>query len=143
MKMYTRILFISLLMIFIVSSVSAQEIKLEKLFDLNFILNPPTMAGTKIIYTATGGTVSGLINGKILPVGGDFGEFMNDSTFRIDVRIAIETDDHETIYITYQGYVFADVATSKIIAAGDGDKLDPSKYYFRTNSYFSNKRFKI
>ena len=113
-----------------------QELKYEKIMELDITLDPPIMAGPKVIYNIQGGTVSGSITGKLLALGGDFGTIVNPTTFKLDVRIAIQTTDSATVYITYSGYLYADEATFGQILSGKGPELNPSQYYFRTNPLF-------
>ena len=83
----------------------AQELKSEKIMELYLPIIPPVMAGTKIIYPITDGIVSGSIAGKVLALGGDFGTVINATTFKLDVRLVIQTSDSATIYTTYTGYL--------------------------------------
>jgi hypothetical protein len=63
-----------------------------------------------------------------LPIGGDWllqtGENMN----KVDVRIALQTNEGENISMTYQGFI-------KINADGS--------YYFRTTPYFETSSKKL
>ncbi len=89
----------------------SQDIKIEKIAELQVELEPPVMAGAKAIFPIKGGTVTGKINRKILPVGGGFGVFVSPTTFKVDIKEVIETTDGATIYITYPGYIHADTGT--------------------------------
>jgi hypothetical protein len=86
--------------------------------------------------------VNGAIKGKMLPLGAEFGKEIDKNTYQIDVRAVIETDDKETIYVTYLGYIHADTETYNLINTGHGAEIDPSKYYFRTNPIFETKSTK-
>ncbi len=122
-------------------SASAQDLKSEYLFDLVGDLAQPEMVGNvgnrmRVIYPVTGGTVKGpKINGKITSTSGDWGMVMDSTTFKLDVRLTILTDDGAYIYMTYGGYIHADPKTFAALLAGTGDpsKLD---FYFRTNPVF-------
>jgi hypothetical protein len=114
----------------------AQELQSTQIMELDIPLNPPVMAGSKVIYTAKEGAISGSITGKVLPLGGDFGTIMNATTFKLDVRLVIQTKDSATVYITYSGYLYTDAETFSLIASGKGADVNPSKYYFRTNPVF-------
>ena len=117
--------------------VSAQEITAEPIFVMTAdLVRPPVLAGTKVVYVVTGGTLTGKITGKVLPIGGDFATFSNSTTLKLDVRLVIQTEDGATIYCTYTGFLNADEETYKLIKAGKGYQVDPSKYYFRTNPIF-------
>jgi len=121
---------------------SAQELKSEFLFDLEAELNPPqvvgpVLTGTRIIFPVKSGIIkSQKLNGKILPGGGDWGLVVDSTTFKLDVRVTIETDDGAIIFITYSGYVHTDAKKFTKILEGKWDELTPSDYYFRTNPVF-------
>ena len=72
-------------------------IKTEKIMELNYVLDPAVLAGTKIIYANKSGTATGKINGKILSIGGDFGTLVAPATFKLNVRGVIQTEDSATI----------------------------------------------
>ena len=113
-----------------------QDLKTEKILELNYVLDPAVLAGTKIIYAAKSGTATGKINGKILSIGGDFGTLLTPTTFKLDVRAVIQTEDSATIYITYTGFIYTNEETFKLMASGNVKNLSPDKYYFRINPIF-------
>jgi hypothetical protein len=113
-----------------------QELKTEKIAEVNILVDPPTAAGTKIIYPIKGGTIAGKINGKFLPIGADFGTLIAPSTFKLDVREVIQTVDSATIYVTYTGYIYADPETFKLLVTGKAKQVSPDKYYFRVTPIF-------
>ena len=114
----------------------AQDLKTEKIMELNYTLDPAVLAGSKVIYANKSGTATGKINGKILSIGGDFGTLLTPTTFRLDVRAVIQTEDSATIYITYTGFIYTDEETFKLMASGNVKNLSPDKYYFRINPIF-------
>ncbi|HTE00780.1 MAG TPA: DUF3237 domain-containing protein [Mucilaginibacter sp.] len=123
--------------IFLPATLSAQQISAEEIFVLNAdLIRPPVVAGTKVIYSVSGGSVTGKIKGSVLPIGGDFATFINPTTLKLDVRLVLRTDDSATIYCTYTGYLHTDEETFKTIKVGKGSQIDPSRYYFRTNPIF-------
>ena len=64
----------------------------------------PVAQGFRLNAYFAGGTVSGpKVNGKILPVGGDFITIRTDGVGDIDVRLTIQTDDGALIYQTNTG----------------------------------------
>ena len=64
----------------------------------------PVAQGLRLNAYFSGGTVSGpKVNGKILPVGGDFLTVRTDGVGDIDVRLTIQTDDGALIYQTNSG----------------------------------------
>ena len=68
--------------------------------------------------------------------GGDWGLVLDSTTFKLDVRATIETDDGALIYMTYSGYIHADSKKFAALLGGKGNELSPSDYYFRTNPVF-------
>ena len=113
-----------------------QELKTEKIADFTVNLNPPTMAGSKIIYTVQSGTVKGRINGIVLPIGGDFATKIGETNIKLDVREVIQTDDSATIYVTKSGFIYADSTNFIKIVTGKGKDLSFDKYYFRSTYFF-------
>jgi hypothetical protein len=113
-----------------------QDLKAEKIAELNVLINPPTMAGSKIIYPIIGGTIRGEINGNVLPIGADFGTLVSPTNFKLDVREVIQTDDGATIYVTYTGFIHADAETFGLLLAGRAGEVSPDRYYFRVNPVF-------
>ena len=65
----------------------------------------PRGDGNLTIVTVMSGTFEGSsIKGRVLPVaGGDWISVRGDGSMRLDVRIVLETDDQELIYMTYGG----------------------------------------
>ena len=65
----------------------------------------PRGDGNLTIVTVMSGTFEGpSIKGRVLPVaGGDWISVRGDGSMRLDVRIVLETDDNEMIYMTYGG----------------------------------------
>ncbi len=122
--------------------VYGQELKSEFLFDLELTLNSPqvvgpVLKGTRLIFPFKEGFVkSDKINGKISTCGGEWGLILDSTTFKMDVRATLETDDGALIYISYSGYNYADAKKSAMMRAGKGVELSPSDYYFRSTPVF-------
>jgi len=82
---------------------------LEHIFSYTVTLNPPERIGPvpegiKVNLYVTGGKVEGpKVNGKLLPVGGDWLTIRSDGVGIIDVRSTIETHDAALIYTAYSG----------------------------------------
>jgi hypothetical protein len=140
MKKFIFSLFICSL--FFHQRILAQELKSEFLFDLEIDLNPPqvvgpVLKGTRLISPFKNGLLkSDKINGKILEGGADWGLVLDSTTFKVDSRATIETDDGALIYMTSSGYSHANAKISAMIGAGKGGELSPSDYYFRTSVAF-------
>jgi len=121
----------------------AQELKSEFLFEMNVYLNAaqfvgPVLKGTRVISPVKEGIVKGeKISGKLLVSGGaDWGLIVDSTTFKLDVRGTIQTDDGALIYMTYSGYIHADAKKFAMIFSGKANEVSPSDYYFRTNPVF-------
>ena len=121
----------------------AQELKSEFIFEMEVYLNNaqfvgPVLTGTRVISPVKEGFVKGeLINGKMLAGGGaDWGLIVDSTTFKLDVRGTIQTDDGALIYMTYSGYIHADAKKFAMIFSGKANEVSPSDYYFRTNPVF-------
>ena len=123
-------------------SLSAQELKSEFLFEMEATLNAPQMVGpvltgTRIIFIVNDGYVKGQkLNGKVLPGGGDWGLIVDSTTFKLDVRATMQTDDGAIIYVSYSGFLHTDAKKFAMILEGKGGEVSPSDYYFRTNPVF-------
>jgi hypothetical protein len=96
----------------------------------------PTPNGHRRIATVSGGTFKGeRLNGAIQPSpGGDWLLLRPDGVLVLDVRLTLETDDGQLIYMTYRGLRHgpADV----IARLNRGEAVDPASYYFRTTPVF-------
>jgi hypothetical protein len=85
------------------------EIKLEPLCEVEAYVDlpipvGPSSWGIRLIFPVVGGTVKGpKLNGKIQPLGADWGLIRADNCFELDVRAVIETDDGAFIHTNYSG----------------------------------------
>lgn len=95
-----------------------------------------TPSGHRRIATVSGGSFSGeRLRGSIQPSpGGDWLLLRPDGVLVLDVRLTLETDDAQLIYMTYRGLRHgpADV----IARLNRGEAVDPASYYFRTTPVF-------
>jgi hypothetical protein len=109
----------------------------EQILVITATLNPPFLEGPRVLAGINGGTVTGKVTGKVLPIGGEFGIFLSPTSYKIDVRAAIQSDDGANIFISYSGYMSApDAPTLMQLFSPAGKDLDPSKYFWRTNPLF-------
>jgi hypothetical protein len=92
--------------------VTSETIPVEHLFRLeaDTVSTPPLVLpngpqGTRMIATVTGGSFEGpKLKGSIANcAGGDWLTIRSDGTFRLDVRLALETHDGAAILMTYNG----------------------------------------
>lgn len=95
-----------------------------------------TPQGTRRIATVSGGTFRGeRLSGTILPVpGGDWILVRPDGATILDVRVTLETDDRQLIYMTYRGIRHGPAEVLARLAKGEA--VDPASYYFRTTPVF-------
>ena len=100
----------------------------EYLMTLNLMKNPVVgVDATHAISLETGGTVSGRVRGKIVAPSADWVTVLPGDGLRaaLDARVAIETDDHEIIGMTYNGRFYCDPANAdryrkhELLHAGD------------------------
>ena len=105
---------------------NAQELELEYefLFEMTALLDETieignTPLGGRYIYPVSSGSFEGpKIKGKLLANGGDWLLMMDSTTAKLDIRAVLETDEGETIYIHYGGFIH---------------HYPDGSYYFRTN----------
>lgn len=94
-----------------------------------------TPSGHRRIVQVKGGTFEGEeLRGIILPGGGDWIVTRPDGVMLLDVRLALQTDDKQLIYMTYRGMRHGPQWVMERL--NSGEKVDPSEYYFRTLPWF-------
>ena len=95
-----------------------------------------TPSGTRRIATVTGGTFKGeRLSGTIQAApGGDWILVRPDAATVLDVRLTLETDDQQLIYMSYRGLRHG--PPDVIARLSRGDQVDPASYYFRTTPVF-------
>lgn len=95
-----------------------------------------TPAGHRRIATVTGGTFKGeRLSGTLQPApGGDWLLLRPDGATILDVRVTLETDDRQLIYMTYRGVRHGPAEVMARLAKGEA--VDPASYYFRTTPVF-------
>lgn len=89
-----------------------------------------TPVGERRVINILGGSVTGRMNGRILPGGADWQFIRGDGAAHIEARYTIESDTGALILVNSEGVrhgppeVLARLLT--------GEDVDPSLYYFRT-----------
>ncbi len=95
-----------------------------------------TPNGQRRIASVSGGTFKGeRMNGTVQsPPGGDWILVRPDGTTVLDVRLTLETDDKQLIFMTYRGLRHG--PKDVIARLNAGEAVDPSLYYFRSTPVF-------
>jgi hypothetical protein len=95
-----------------------------------------TPQGSRRIATVTGGTFKGeRLQGTLQPApGGDWILVRPDGATILDVRVTLETDDRQLIYMSYRGVRHGPAEVMARLAKGEA--VDPASYYFRTTPVF-------
>lgn len=109
----TQLIFLPLLLASLMASafsasVNAQEdrdeLKSEFLMDFIIETTAAQEIGTRRIVPITGGSFEGPdLKGRVLNVGADWIKARPDGTSDLDVRVTLETEDGELIYMSYEG----------------------------------------
>ena len=94
-----------------------------------------TPYGGRRIARVDGGSFEGpKLRGIVLPGGAGWIILRRDGVLDIEVRIVLETDDKQMIYMRWKG--FRHGPKDVIDRLNRGEAVDPSSYYFRTTPYF-------
>jgi hypothetical protein len=118
------------------------EIKTEHLFDMVVDLEPPLNiggpSGRRVLFGSAGGTFEGPeLRGEVLAGGGDWALFRPDWSMTLDVRLTLRTHDGALVQMTYGGrWVTPPELRTAIADPGERHRIDPARYYFRTNPLF-------
>ena len=111
------------------------EIKTEFLFTIAFEVQALDLGDTpcghrRIIRSGAGRFAGPKLKGIVLPGGGGWSLLRRDDTFVIDMRVTLETDDKQHIYMMWKGLRHG---PREVIDRLDrGEAVDPASYYFRT-----------
>jgi hypothetical protein len=90
-----------------------------------------TPYGERRVIDITGGRIEGpRLKGRILPGGADWQIVRTDGVIDLDARYAIETDTGARILVRSDGLRHG--PPDVLAALHRGEKVDPSRYYFRT-----------
>jgi hypothetical protein len=85
--------------------------------------------GKRRIIPITGGTVTGQVNGKVLPGGADFQIVVSETTADLDARYMVELDNGEHIFI--QNRALRRGSAADIAKLVRGEAVAPEAIYFR------------
>ena len=125
------------------SQFDALELSGEWLCDVDLVPaadSPGTIdspwGATSIGYIESGEFNGPVLNGRVLPGGGDWPAISVDDegSYQVNVRAVWETDDGARLYVQYYGFI---VVPRELLGEDvDMSSLDPSQYYFRTAPVF-------
>ena len=95
-----------------------------------------TPLGHRRIAQVTGGNFAGeRLRGTVhAGPGGDWLLLRNDGVLTLDVRLTLETDDHQLIYMSYKGMRHG--PKDVMDRLNRGEAVDPKSYYFRSVPVF-------
>ena len=98
-------------------------------------LGKTPVGGRKIAYVS-GGTFEGdRIRGTVKSItGGDWLLMRPDGVLTLDVRLILETDDQQLVYMSYRGLRHGPKEVMDRL--NKGEPVDPSEYYFRSTPVF-------
>jgi hypothetical protein len=115
------------------------SIQTEYLMTVHANLQPPQAVDPSLlIVNVPGGWVEGpRIKGKLIAPGGDWLRVMPSGVLRLDVRLTIQTDDNELIYMTYSGVIQCSKEQSDRLSAGE--VLKTGDCHFITAPTFETK----
>lgn len=118
------------------------ELRSEFLFELRLEADlaevqkvGPTPSGDRRIAPIRGGTFAGpRLRGKVLPGGADWVRMRTDGARDLDVRLTLETDDGQLIYLAALG--IWDISPENFARAIRKEPVAPEDLYFRTTPRF-------
>lgn len=107
---------------------------LEPLFHLQCRVGPVqdfgvTSAGHRRIVDLLGGTVTGALEGEVLPGGADWQVVRDDGTVEIDTRYALRTTDGALVHVRTRGLRSGPPGVVEALLRGED--VAPGAYYFR------------
>lgn len=126
------------------------ELSGEWLCDVDLLPSPDSpgtidspWGTTSVGYIESGEFRGPVLNGRVLPGGGDWPAISVDgeNSYQVNVRAVWETDDGARLYVQYYGFIAVPPGLT-----GEGVNmaaLDPADYYFRTAPTFrtGDKRY--
>lgn len=115
------------------------EPTLEHVLDLEIEVEEPieigeTGNGQRRIIPIVDGTVSGRVEGTIIPAGADYQLFRVDRPTELVAKYAFETDDGSRVYVENRGIRAASPETKERLR--DGEPVDSEEVYFQSTPRF-------
>lgn len=111
-----------------------RDVHLRPLLAIAVTVEEPVAVDPQRRYVPlTGGTFVGRdgLTGIVLPGGADWQRVRPDGTLDLDAHYALRTDDGSGIEVHSTGVRRA--AAEVLRRLGNGDRVDPAEYYFRTH----------
>jgi uncharacterized protein DUF3237 len=94
-----------------------------------------TASGHRRIVPIDGGEFDGpKLQGTVLAGGADWMVIDSDGVAHVDVRLTLQTNDGDRIYMTYRGLRHGPAAVMARLQRGE--LVEPSEYYFRITASF-------
>jgi hypothetical protein len=96
------------------------QIELEYLMTFHADLDPPHLvdAGSRIVNVRGGWADGPKIKARVLAPGGDWLQSLPSGVTRIDVRLAMVTDDEQKIFVSYNGVIAHSEQSAAKVANG-------------------------
>lgn len=115
------------------------DLETRHIFDMMVHLQSPldvggTPKGNRQILIGDHGAFRGeRLEGRILPNGADWFLVRADGVGELDVRVVLQTEDEELIYMRSEGFLKFSNEMAKAVLSGTAE---PSDYYFRERTVF-------
>ncbi len=93
------------------------------------VVHSATLHGKRRIIPITGGTVTGLLTGRVLEGGADFQIIVSDTLAVLDARYILELDGGARVYV--QNQALRRGSAGNIAKLARGKVVDPAAIYFR------------
>lgn len=93
------------------------------------VVHGATLHGKRRIIPITGGTVTGLLTGRVLAGGADFQIIVSDTLAVLDARYILELDSGARVYV--QNHALRRGSAENIAKLARGEVVDPAAIYFR------------
>jgi hypothetical protein len=93
-----------------------------------------TPAGLRRVVPITGGTVSGLFTGRVLPGGADFQLIRTDTETEVEARYLLESDQGELVTVHNVGLRTG--SAEDISRLRRDEPVNPARIYFRSTPRF-------
>jgi hypothetical protein len=93
------------------------------------VVSSATLRGKRRIIPITGGTVTGLLSGRVLDAGADFQMIVSDTLAVLDARYILELDSGARVFV--QNHALRRGSAQDIAKLARGEMVDPAAIYFR------------